>query len=161
MLKDFSSKNMNDTLELVQGFYNDNKGHFIKLKNEKDIFRFVVTLEKMHIYLYTKIKKSKIIGVALYVHDRYYLNYPFLSLSYAVEEKYRRKGIASNLINVSLNVVLDDLKPKSKKAYIVTYVALDNAISQKLSRRFISKGSEIITDTMTGEKQHQYVKLLS
>lgn len=163
MLKDFSNKNMEETLELVQGFFDDNKSFFVKLKKVKNIYRFTVTANKLHIYLYAMIKDEKVIAIALYVHDRYYLDFPFLSLSYAVVEKYRNKGICSDLVGTTLNVIQDDVKTKSKnkKMYVVTYVSLDNKISQKISKRFISRGSNIITDTITGEKQHEFVKILS
>lgn len=159
MLKNFNNYNMNETLKLIQEIYEENKIFFIKMHKSKNIYRFLFNHSKIKIYTYVLVKNDKVLATCLYIYDKHKDGLPLFCLSYAVEEKYRNKGLCTELISKSMDYLFHELKTKIYQFYIVTYVSMDNTISQKLSKRFISKNKTVITDSMTGEKQYEYLKL--
>lgn len=158
MITNFDKYSIEETLKLIQEIYEPNKHFFIKMRKSKTIHRFLFSTDEIRIYTYAMIKNEQVIAVCIYIYDKRYKGLPLFSLSYAVEEKYRQKGLCSELIAKSLDYLQDELTIRDY--YVATYVSMKNTVSQKLSRRFIDKNNTIIVDSVTGENQYRYLKLI-
>lgn len=84
---------------------------------------------------------------------------------YSVHADSRGKGVGRKFVEQVLGQFIHDMKnatiePKIDSLYIETCVDINNLVSQKISRRFISTSPTIIRDSISGKPQFHYKRLV-
>lgn len=106
-------------------------------------------------------------AVAIFISAGVVEGLPSFNLLYSVTESLRGKGLGTRIVEESIAQFCADfdqakITPEIPGMFITTFVDINNLVSQKLSRRFISKTPTIIKDSVSGRPQFfykRYVKL--
>ncbi|WP_162515634.1 GNAT family N-acetyltransferase [Aeromonas sobria] len=82
------------------------------------------------------------------------------AIGYAVAEKYRRQGLAHEIVAKSLSELSSILKGQATRIFIDAVVGVDNVPSQKVAMRHISERHDEITDEICGLPAFHYTRFI-
>lgn len=114
-----------------------------------------------HRFSFVKIESNIIKAFATFVIVDSINDLPTFSLGYAVPEKFRGSGLATDIVEKSINEVKAEFKRNGISGfYIEAVVGVQNLASQKISKKILASEFEEIIDSLSGEKAYYYLRLV-
>lgn len=146
-------------IELAQLIYNKNQKECVELT--KNIYGIGLKVNALTLFIYFKVKRTKVIATCGIITDGTLEGIPKFSLAYAVAPKFRQRGLgkeitAAGIIHFKTRINIKDVR----RYYLVSYVSLDNFASQKISQNFFGPHKREICDDHTNERQLEYRMLI-
>ena len=110
-------------------------------------------------FTYALIKNGKVQAVSLFALAQPIEGIPCFNIGYAVIEKERGKGIATQLVKKGIDELQNGFKRNGiAEFYIEAVVSVSNEPSNKLAEKLISDSPASGTDCFSGEACLQYVR---
>ena len=111
---------------------------------------------------YAMIKDGMVIGYTVFVKDQPIGSVTVFDIGYAVREEYRGKGLATRIVNSSIDLLTDTmgLGGHFDSYYLEAIVGIGNLTSNKLAHKIISDTPKQIVDKHSGEDAYQYLRLI-
>lgn len=109
---------------------------------------------------YALLDGEKIKGIAIYVPVEAIDGMPCFGLGYAVAEQYRKQGVATEIVQKSLDEMRTGFKKSLPKFYVEAIVGIDNRASNKVASKLIAETPIACNDTYSGKPAQQYLRFL-
>ncbi|POU76077.1 N-acetyltransferase [Leclercia sp. LSNIH7] len=109
---------------------------------------------------YALLDGEKVQGIAIYVPAEPIDGMPCFGLGYAVDEHYRKQGVATKIVQKSMDEMRAGFRKTIPKFYIEAIVGVDNHGSNKVASRLISEKPTACDDTYSGKPAQQYLRFL-
>ncbi|WP_333692336.1 GNAT family N-acetyltransferase [Atlantibacter hermannii] len=109
---------------------------------------------------YALLDGEKVKGIAIYVPVEPIEGTLCFGLGYAVAEQYRKQGVASEIVQKSLEEIHACFKRHIPKFYVEAIVGIDNYASNKVASKFLSQEPKACDDSCSGKPAQQYVRFL-
>lgn len=112
---------------------------------------------------YAVIEDGVIIGYVVFLQDQPIGGVIVFNIGYAVREECRGKGLATRIVNSSIDLLTDamGLGGHFDSYYIEAIVGIGNLASNKLAQNVISDTPRKIVDKHSGEDAYQYLCLIN
>lgn len=107
---------------------------------------------------YALLDGEKVKGIAIYVPVDPINGIPCFGLGYAVAEQYRKQGVATIIVQKSLDEMRNGFKKHIPKLYVEAIVGVDNHASNKVASKLISEKPSACNDTYSGKPAQQYLR---
>ena len=138
----------------------DNGFNLMPCELYADISMVVDTPDNKPRFTYVKTDNGHITAYCVFVWADPVGSVPCFNIGYAVPEKYQHNGLAAEIIKKGIAELQNGGKRnKMSKFYIEAIIGLENHISQKLAKKFITNYSKKITDSHSGQPAYQYIDL--
>ncbi len=112
-------------------------------------------------FTYVKTDSGHITAYGVYVFADPIDGVMCLNMGYAVPPKYQNKGLGSEIIKKSIEELKNGIRRQGiSEFYIEALVGVDNHVSQKLAKKFISSEFKKVTDSHSGLPAYHYTKLV-
>ncbi|WP_209632104.1 GNAT family N-acetyltransferase [Cronobacter sakazakii] len=110
---------------------------------------------------YALLDGDKVKGIAIYVPAEAIEGLPCFGLGYAVAEQYARQGVATEIVQNSLDEMHAGFKKIYPKFYVEAIVGIDNEGSKKVASKLLSQEPKACNDTYSGKPALQYVRFMN
>ncbi|CAI3798501.1 hypothetical protein [Rheinheimera sp. MM224] len=115
-----------------------------------------------HRFSYALIEAGEIKSFAVYVMADPLNGLPCFSVGYAVPEKYRKQGLATDILVKSSDELRHGFGRNGiKEFYLEAVVGTDNLGSNRLASTFFDTDGKQCTDSYSGKSALAYTKLIS
>ncbi len=112
-------------------------------------------------FTYVKTDSGQITAYGVYVFADPIDGVMCLNIGYAVPPKYQHEGLGSEIIKKSIDELKNGIRRQGiNEFYIEALVAVNNHVSQKLAKKFISTEFKKVTDSHSGQPAYHYTKLV-
>lgn len=109
---------------------------------------------------YALLDGQKVKGIAIYVPVEPIDGMPCFGLGYAVAEQYRKQGVATKIVQDSLDEMHAGFKKAIPKFYVEAIVGIDNEGSNKVASKLLSQEPKACNDSFSGKPAQQYVRFM-
>jgi hypothetical protein len=110
---------------------------------------------------YTKVVKGEIQAYSVFVLTEPLNGLPCFNLGYAVPEKFRKQGFATDIFKKSIDELTSGFgRNKVKEFYLEAVVSVDNIASQKMISKSFTDTPKECTDSESGQASLSYTKLI-
>ncbi|MBM6634607.1 GNAT family N-acetyltransferase [Leclercia adecarboxylata] len=109
---------------------------------------------------YALLDGVKVKGIAIYIPAEPIDGMTCFGLGYAVAEQYRKQGVATEIVQKSLDEIHAGFKKNMPKFYVEAIVGVDNHGSNKVASRLISEKPTACDETYSGKPAQQYLRIL-
>ncbi|MCY0914036.1 GNAT family N-acetyltransferase [Massilia antarctica] len=99
-------------------------------------------------------------AIAAYLMVEHNEGLPCFQVGYAVAERFRRQGLAEEVLSKSLREMEHGFGRHCPQFYVEAVVDQDNAASRKVAERVFGAAGEEIVDTFCGKPAIQFLKLV-
>jgi hypothetical protein len=110
-----------------------------------------------HRFTFVKVESNIIKSFATYVFVSAKNKMPCVNIGYAVPPEYRQQGLATEIVEKSLNEVKAEfLQNGISSFYVEAVIGINNVASQKLAVKLLSDEYQEIIDDVSGERANFY-----
>ncbi|MCH2683552.1 GNAT family N-acetyltransferase [Leclercia adecarboxylata] len=99
-------------------------------------------------------------GIAIYHPTEPINGMACFSLGYAVAEQFRKQGVATEIVQKSLDEIHAGFRKNMPKFYVEAIVGVDNHGSNKVASRIISEKPIACDETYLGRPAQKYLRFL-
>ncbi|EPL4029199.1 GNAT family N-acetyltransferase [Enterobacter hormaechei] len=110
---------------------------------------------------YAFVQGETVKGVALYIPSEPFEGKPCFGVGYAVADEFQRQGVATKLLNASIEEMQFGFRNSCNEFYVEAIVGIDNQPSNKLASKVLSATPQPGEDSHSGKPINQYIKLFS
>jgi RimJ/RimL family protein N-acetyltransferase len=99
-------------------------------------------------------------AIAIYISAGFHEGVPCFQLGYAVDESFRKQGIATEVVKKSLDEMRTGFKSHMPRFYVEAVVGKSNEASNRLASKLLSSTPKDGIDEVSGESAFQYFLLV-
>ena len=114
-----------------------------------------------HRFTYARVESGIIKSLTILIPAEPLNGKPCFSIGYATREEFQGNGLASEVVEKSINELKNGLQRNNiKEFYIEAVIGVENISSQKVANKIISNEREQIVDVVSGEDAYCYKRLV-